>query len=73
MTPERWIGVLYVLMMFVVVGINLPVPSSPEERCANYIQHLKNQLARPGAMRMVPNLDTKYNLCVEQMTSHDQR
>jgi hypothetical protein len=56
------------MMLCVVVGINLPIPASPEEQCADYIQHLKNQLARPTAMRMVPNLDTKYTLCVQQMS-----
>lgn len=71
MTPERWVGIFYVLMMFVVVGVNLPLPApSAEEQCADYIHHLLSQLDGKGPA-LIPHPGTKYQLCVEQMKRHE--
>lgn len=72
MTPNRWIGVAYVMMVCLVVGVNLPLPQpSAEEQCADFVHHLLAQLEGKGHV-LIPHPGVKYRLCVEQMKRHER-
>jgi hypothetical protein len=68
MQDHRVVWAAYIILFFVVVGFNIPIPPAPEEQCADYIHHLISQF-RPGPSGKVmgPNLVVSYDLCVQRM------